>query len=73
MTGEPSRATGDLALSFTKAGNESKICKASGRNSYLAFFSCRGPRRGAAVSRTHGLVPPGEKGSDVAILTTRNL
>ena len=73
MTGEPSRATGDLAPSFSKAGNGSKIRNVSERNFHLAFFSCRGTRPGAAVSRTHGLVPPGEKGSDVATLTTRNL
>jgi hypothetical protein len=73
MTEEPLRGTGDLALSFTKAGNKPKSCKASERNPYLAFSFCRGPRPGTAVSRAHGLAPPGEKGSDVATLTTRNL
>ncbi len=74
---EDVRATGDLALSFTKAGNEPRSCKVSGRNCYLASFQGdRGqvPRSAApAVSRAHGLVPPGQKGSDAATLTTRNL
>jgi hypothetical protein len=73
MTEEPLRAKGDLAFPFTKAGNEPKSCKASGRNCYLAPFLCRRPRPGAAVSRAHGLVSPGKKGSDAATLTTRNL
>jgi hypothetical protein len=72
MTGELLRATGDLALSFTKAGNESKICKALERKSCLAFFLYGGPRPGVAVSRADDLVPPGEKGSDAATLTTRD-
>lgn len=73
MTGEPLRATGDLAPSFSKAGNGSKIRKVSERNFHFAFFLCRGPRPGDAVSRTHGLVPPGEKASDAPTFTTRDL
>lgn len=59
---ESFKATGEHALSFTKAGNEPQSCKAAARNFYFASYPDKELRPCAAVSRARGLVSRRKEG-----------